>query len=87
MRVPVLVPHQERVVAEERELDERLNRLSAFIHGHTFKTLDNEEQLLLQMQDDCMRTYIHILRKRIARFSGEPLAESPPKLRRGFLRG
>jgi hypothetical protein len=63
-------PHEERVLAEEAELSDRLNKLGAFIHGETFPTLAAEDQRLLQEQDDCMRAYAGVLRQRIARFAG-----------------
>ena len=61
-------PHQERVIKEEAELSDKLNKLGAFIHGEVFKTLPEEEQELLQAQDDTMREYLEILRSRIDRF-------------------
>jgi hypothetical protein len=61
-------PHQERVVAEERELSEKLDRLVAFIGGDVFRSLDDHDQELLQRQADAMRAYADILGQRIARF-------------------
>lgn len=60
--------HEQRVVEEEAGLSEKLNKLGEFIHGEVFKTLPDEDQLLLQEQDDHMRAYAHVLRKRIERF-------------------
>jgi hypothetical protein len=62
-------PHQERVVEEEKALSEKLNKLGEFIHGSVFSSLPAEDQTLLQEQDDHMRAYAHVLRKRIERFS------------------
>lgn len=64
-----LKPHEDRVVNEERELSDKLNKLGAFIHGEQFKALPVEDQALLQEQDDHMRAYADVLRRRIARFS------------------
>lgn len=64
-------PHQERVVTEEAELSDKLNKLGAFIHGEVFKALPVEDQQLLQEQDDHMRLYAHVLRQRIERFKIE----------------
>jgi hypothetical protein len=61
-------PHEERVVAEERELSEKLNKLGDFIHSAVFLTLLPVDQSLLQQQEDHMRAYAGVLRQRIARF-------------------
>lgn len=62
-------PFKERVIEEEKALSDKLNKLGAFIHGEAFKSLPAEDQSLLQQQDDHMRAYVHVLRKRIERFS------------------
>lgn len=63
-----LQPHQQRVVDERAELDERLAKLSAFIDGATFRTLDADEQNRLEQQAAVMATYSDILTERIAAF-------------------
>lgn len=40
-----LLPHQIRVVAEKRELDERLQRLVAFMGTATFAELPEAERI------------------------------------------
>lgn len=62
-------PHQERVVAESNELRDRLHKLTAFIGGQIFKTLDPMDQNLLVKQQTHMADYLEILRQRIARFA------------------
>lgn len=62
------LPHQQRVVDEKNELDERLSKLDAFLHTDTFKRLRNEEQILLDRQATAMRIYSNILRERIDLF-------------------
>lgn len=59
---------QQRVVDEEAELSDKLNKLGAFIHGEIFSGLPEEDRRLLQEQDDHMRRYVAVLRLRIARF-------------------
>jgi hypothetical protein len=59
---------EERVIIEERELTQLLDRLDAFIGGDAFLALDPEEQTLLKQQAEVMRLYAEILNKRIARF-------------------
>jgi hypothetical protein len=60
---------KERVVEEEKLLSDKLNKLGEFIQGRVFKTLAFEDQTLLQEQDNHMRAYVHVLRRRIERFS------------------
>jgi hypothetical protein len=61
--------HQERVVVEKKELDEKLNKLKAFIEGGAiFKTLPEDEKHRLNRQFDVMAEYSRILRQRIDAF-------------------
>lgn len=62
-------PHQQRVSDEKAELDERIGKLGAFIHGDVFPTLPGADQLLLIEQHSAMIVYSEILAKRIARFA------------------
>lgn len=61
-------PHQQRVVDEKRDLDEKLTRLQAFIGTETFNGLDGAERERLQRQAEAMKTYSGILRDRILAF-------------------
>lgn len=61
-------PHQERVIQEKLELDEKRNKLQAFIDGDVFKTIDGTEQLRLRQQIWVMGLYSQILGERIAAF-------------------
>lgn len=63
-----LAPHQERVVEEQRELGEKLEKLTAFIQSETFNKVDRPEQFRLIRQQSAMRTYHEILGQRIAAF-------------------
>ena len=64
-------PHQQRVLDEKRDLDEKLNKLGAFISGNpVFKGLPFTEQADLIAQRDAMEQYSCILADRIARFGG-----------------
>lgn len=63
-------PHQQRVVDEKAELDEKLGKLHDFIQGNPiFKTLPEDEQKRLQRQDLVMAEYSQILSERIAAFT------------------
>jgi len=63
-----MAPHQERVVAEKAELDEKLEKLNAFGKGEIFPTLPAEEQERLIRQSKIMDQYSVVLGERIAAF-------------------
>jgi hypothetical protein len=59
---------QQRVLEEKKQLDERLEKLTAFINGSKFETLDAADQERLHHQQEVMREYAQILAERIADF-------------------
>jgi crAss001_48 related protein len=61
-------PHQERVVTEKTDLDDKRQKLTAFIGGDIYRTLDATEQSRLNRQLDAMTLYSGILAERIAAF-------------------
>ncbi|TDS82619.1 hypothetical protein [Comamonas sp. JUb58] len=63
-------PHQQRVVDEKRELDEKLQKLTAFINSEKFAEIvkDEDERGRLVCQEDVMKDYSAILDERIAAF-------------------
>lgn len=63
-----MAPHQERVVNEKRELDEKLAKLMAFSQTETFSGLDPAERERLTRQAGVMEQYSVILGERIAAF-------------------
>lgn len=63
-----MAPHQERVVAEKSELDEKIAKLVPFIDGNIYKTLPEEEQARLRKQVTIMADYSEVLGERIAAF-------------------
>ena len=65
-----LQPHQERVVAEKAELDEKLTKLSAFISSPNFTAFvkDEAERGQLVCQEEVMKDYSAILAERIQAF-------------------
>lgn len=62
-------PHQERVVIEKKELDEKLRKLHDFLTGELIQSLPDEDQLLLKQQYKVMKEYSTILSDRIERFT------------------
>lgn len=63
-----MAPHQERVVTEKGELDEKYQKLVAFFETPTFKGIDAAEQSRLQRQAEIMYQYSAILGERISYF-------------------
>ncbi len=62
-------PHQQRVVQERDELQERTDKLGKFIlDGLIYETLSEEEQTDLSEQHYHMACYLEILNSRINRF-------------------
>ncbi len=66
----MMQPHEERVVTEKRELEEKLARLKVFIlePNPIFRALAPEDRDLLEDQYTAMKQYSAILEKRIGRF-------------------
>jgi len=65
-----MAPHQQRVVEEKQELDNKIAKLNLFIgEGSVFPTLDAAEQERMKVQLDLMFQYSEVLGKRIAAFS------------------
>lgn len=62
-------PHEQRVIAEKADLDDKVSRLHAFTTSTIFAVLDKEDQRLLRSQLLVMGGYSEILRKRIERFA------------------
>ena len=65
-----LAPHQQRVVQEKEELDEKLSKLSAFIDSPNFTiTVKDENEIArLVCQEEIMKDYSEILAERITAF-------------------
>ncbi len=62
-------PHQQRVVDEKNELDEKLTKLNAFVSAGTiFDTLASAEQERLRRQAGIMAEYSAVLGERIEAF-------------------
>ena len=62
-------PHEERVVAEQKELAEKLIKLREFItSSQIFKSLAIDEQARLKTQEFHMSMYWRVLGDRIAEF-------------------
>lgn len=68
-------PHQQRVVDEKTELDDRRSKLAAFLYTGTFEALDAAERERLEKQLRLMTSYSDVLAERIKAFTaGEAAA-------------
>lgn len=65
-------PHQQRVIDEKGELDQRREKLESFYSTSIFHGLPESEQSRLLRQGVAMRTYSEILGERIAAFGARP---------------
>ncbi len=63
-----LLPHEQRVVEELAQLDERMEKLQLFMTTDIYAGLKLPDQVLLRNQLAFMQEYAHILRQRIMRF-------------------
>jgi len=64
-----MLPHQERVILEKKELDDKINKLAKFIcTNNAFVDLDKDERESLMKQWNVMKEYSKILNERIMRF-------------------
>lgn len=62
-------PHEQRVLQEQADLDEKIARLRGFMNTDTFAAIDHTDQVLLRWQYNSMCAYSQALASRIARFT------------------
>jgi hypothetical protein len=64
-----LLPHQQRVYFEKKDLDDKLDKLKAFLDSSPiYRDLPEDERVRLNRQFDVMAEYSSILSQRIAAF-------------------
>ena len=63
-----LEPHQQRVLDEKTELDEKINKLVAFMETRVFDGLCQDEQDRMNRQCEAMLDYSRVLGERITAF-------------------
>lgn len=69
MPIPGLEPHQQRVLDELAQLEDRRTKLGTFINGKPFEDLPAKDRQLLIEQFGCMTTYTRILNERVRLFN------------------
>ena len=56
-----------RLVEEQVQLEEKLNKLNSFILNDNFNKIDNVQKALLKVQATAMNTYNQCLKERLER--------------------
>lgn len=56
-----------RLVQEQVELEEKLNKLDSFLMSEKVKDVNDVQKALLQVQATAMNTYLQCLKERIER--------------------
>ena len=56
-----------RLETEKVELEEKLNKLDAFLVSEKVKEIDDVQKVLLRVQATAMNTYLQCLKERIER--------------------
>jgi hypothetical protein len=72
--------YQKRVAEEKAALDEKLERLSAFVNSPEFRDVPYDQKVLLEHQVVLMKEYSEVLSARIALFTEvvQPEVEEAP---------
>lgn len=67
IREPIAETYKDRLVFEQQELADRLEKLRKSIEGENFEKVvtDEKQRLLLIAQSKCMKEYLNILNQRI----------------------
>lgn len=60
-----MLPHQERLIEEKRDLEAKIEKLLAFILDANFDRVPSQEQWLLRQQYLIMKEYADILALRV----------------------
>lgn len=65
-----------RIIIERQELKERIDKLRSFVLSPRLNSLSDEDARLLQLQEEVMTTYKHILDFRLNRLLPENSKEN-----------
>ena len=63
-------PHVQRMIEEGEQLADRVEKLGAFLVGPIYKTLPDDDQVLMSAQVGAMTAYLQVLTLRISRATG-----------------
>ena len=67
-----LLPYQERVLTEHREMEVKVQALRALIATEAFRQVDRAERKRLLVQESLMTELVRVLAERIAAFPSGP---------------
>ena len=65
-KIKIMEDFKTRLIAEQKELEEKLTKLNTFNEGEKVKELDSVQRTLLLIQAGAMYTYNECLKGRIA---------------------
>jgi len=60
---------QQRLIEEQAQLEEKLDKLDAFLMSENVKEIDDTQKALLSVQATAMNTYNQCLKERLIRLS------------------
>lgn len=60
--------HQYRMLTERDDLADKVEKLDIFTGGEKFRSLDQDEQMRMVRQLNCMKGYLQALNERIEAF-------------------
>ena len=64
-KTKTMEPHKVRLMIEQEQLIEKLNKLESVLNSALFETFDAESKILLPIQYKAMLTYLECLEQRI----------------------
>lgn len=64
-KTKTMEPHKVRLMIEQEQLIEKLNKLESVLNSPLFETFDSESKILLPIQYKAMLTYLECLEQRI----------------------
>ena len=64
-KTKTMEPHKVRLMIEQEQLIEKLNKLESVLNSALFETFDVETKMLLPIQYKAMLTYLECLEQRI----------------------
>ena len=64
-KTKIMEPHKVRLMIEQEQLIEKLNKLESVLNSTLFETFDDKSKILLPIQYKAMLTYLECLEQRI----------------------
>ena len=67
------LPHQERVIDEMQNLEEKISALARFFNTKTYENLPDDEAFRLRIQSTFMEGYLRVLIQRVRAFKSNQI--------------